>query len=161
MSNEFVKPLAKNRRGSAERRIEPRPEPTPAPGRRVESGSVEARHRKWFASFANEYVLPLLTDTVAALKQRGFNAHCRLGRDGEEVTGELVIVPPGLPHGARPPRFTVAAAQGPNGLAIEFTGTFPHAGAEGGFGGEVQYDTIYTSELQSTLTEFVRLTTGD
>lgn len=124
------------------------------------AATPEARHRKWFAKFAAEHVLPLLTHTVEALARRGYVANCRLIANGDEVAGELVIVPAGLPSHAKPPRFTVAAAPAARGLTIECTGTFPNAGAEGGFGAEIIYDTVYTSELEEQVLEFVRIAVG-
>lgn len=104
--------------------------------------------------------MPLLTHTVEALQERGILAHSRLNESSGELAAELVIVPPELPPGARPPRLAITASFGPRGLAIDYTGTFPHAGAEGGFGAEIGYDTIYTSELEQQILEFVRIATG-
>ena len=81
------------------------------------------------------------------------------GHDGDVCVAEPVIVPPQLPPGARAPQLTIAAAPGPRGLSIEYTGTFPGTGAKGGYGAEVQYDTIYTDELEAHISEFVRLAT--
>jgi hypothetical protein len=124
------------------------------------SGTAESRHRKWFAAYAPGHVMPLLNQVVEQAKKRGLDAHCRLRRDGGTCTAELVIVPPKLPPSARPPLLAIAAAPGPRGLSIEYTGTYPGAGPEGGFGGEVQFDTIYTNELEDHILEFVRLATG-
>lgn len=122
--------------------------------------TLETRHRRWFAGFAEQHLLPLLTETVQSLERRGVKAQCRLVRDGDTVAGEMIVVPPGLPPRAAPPRLTVAAAPAPRGLVVDYTGTFPNAGAEGGFGAEVQYDTIYTDELPTSIAEFVALATG-
>ena len=43
---------------------------------------------------------------------------------------------------------------------VEFTGTFPHAGATGSFGGEVDYTTIYPANLQEKIAEFVDMATA-
>lgn len=122
--------------------------------------TADSRHRKWFAQFAAEHVMPLLTHTVEALQRRGFAANCRLIEDGDNVTAELVVIPRGLPHGAKPPRFAVSAAPGIRGLGVDYTGTFPHSGPEGTFGAEIIYDTVYTSELEQQLLEFVGMATG-
>ena len=160
MDSDFTKSLERVLGGG--RHEPPRPEPVQArPAQAKDAAATpEARHRKWFAAHAREHVLPLLTHTVEALKRRGFVASCRLVESGDEVVGELVLVPAGLPPHAKPPRFTVAAAPGTQGLAIEYTGTFPHAGPEGGFGAEITYDTVYTSELEEQLLEFVRIAVG-
>ncbi|MGE5268819.1 MAG: hypothetical protein ACM3JG_04000 [Thiohalocapsa sp.] len=122
--------------------------------------TLEVRHRRWFAGFAEQHLLPMLTEATQSVERRGFKAQCRLVRDGDAVAGEMIVVPPGLPPRAAPPRLSVTAAPAPSGLVIEFTGTYPNAGAEGGFGAEVQYDTIYTDELPSSIAEFVALATG-
>jgi hypothetical protein len=124
------------------------------------SDTVESRHRKWFAEYAPQHVMPRLAEVVEQARKRGLDARCRLRHDGELYVAELVIVPPKLPQGARPPQLAIAAAPGPRGLSLEYTGAYPGGGARGGFGGEVQYDTIYTSELEAHILEFVRLATG-
>lgn len=157
MNSDFTRSLEKVLH-DAGRRQTPPPEATAR--KPPKADPIEAGHRKWFAQFADEHVLPLLTHAVAALQRRGFAATCQLLKDGENVTGELVIVPPGLPPHAKPPRFTVGAAPGARGLAIDYTGTFPHPGTESGFGSEVVYDTVYTSELEEQLLEFVKMAAG-
>lgn len=158
MTNEFSQSLENMLRG-LDKRETPRT-PVAKPTRQPEADTVESRHRQWFVHFAAEHVMPLLTHTVEALKQRGIDAHCRLDGDSDTLAAELVIVTPRLPKGARPPQLAIAAAPGPRGLSIDYTGTFPHSGVEGGFGGEIDYDTIYTSELEEQVLEFVRLATG-
>ncbi len=123
------------------------------------SDTVESRHRKWFAEYAPQHVTPLLNQVVELVKKRGLDAHCDLRQDGDMCVAELVILPPKLPQGARPPQLTITAAPGPRGLSIEYTGTYPGTGAKGGYGGQVQYDTIYTDELEAHIMEFVRLAT--
>ena len=71
-----------------------------------------------------------------------------------------MVIPPGLPPRAKPPRFAVSAAPGSRGVAIDYTGTFPHAGTEEGFGSDVVYDTVSTSEIEEQLLEFVRMAAG-
>lgn len=124
------------------------------------SDTVESRHRKWFAEYAPQHVMPLLTQVVEQVKKRGLDAHCRLRHDRDLCVAELMVAPPKLPQDARPPQLAIAAASGPRGLSLEYTGTYPGSGGEGRFGGEVQYDTIYTSELEAHILEFVRLATG-
>jgi hypothetical protein len=170
MQSGFAQSLENVLRSVANSGPAPGPAPRPAPGPTVQpkrppgtepgTETVESRHRKWFALSAADRVMPLLTHTVEALKQRGISAHCRLVKDGEALTAELTIVPPGLPHGARPPLLAIAAAPGPSGLSIDYTGTFPNAGLEGGFAAEIGYDTVYTSEIEEQLLQFVRLATG-
>ena len=137
----------------------PPPRPAMPPRPAVMAETIDSRHRRWFAHYAEERVLPLLSHAVEALRRRGFAARCRLVHDGDAVTGELVITPAGLPAGAMPPRFAVSAAAGPSGLSIDYTGSFPSAGAEGGFGAEIVYDTVTTGELEEQLLEFVRMAT--
>ena len=155
MHGEFIQSLENMLRG-----LENRDAPRARPERQAPAETAESRHRKWFARFAREHVMPLLTHTVEALDKRGIRAHCRLNEEGDTLAAELVIDPPGLPKGARPPQLAIAAAPGPRGLSIDYTGTFPNAGAEGGFGAEVIYDTVYTTELEEQLLEFVRMATG-
>lgn len=156
MQQEFIHSLEHVLRGFEKRSM--REAATAGPDASRET--AEARHRKWFAQFAEQQVMPLLNHTVEALKERGILAHCRTNRNGEQLAAELVIVPPELPQGARPPRLAIGAAFGPRGLSIDYTGSFPNAGADGGFGAEIGYDTIYTSELEQQILEFVRMATG-
>ena len=156
MASEFTRSLE-----NILHRFGPAAAPPAAPAAAAGAATVESRHRKWFAEYAPRHVMPLLNEVVEEVKKRGLKAHARLRQDGEGCIAELVIVPPNLPPGARAPQLAVAAAPGPQGLTIEYTGTFPHAGAEGGFGGEVQYDTIYSNELEAHILEFVRLATGN
>ncbi len=158
MNSEFARSLDHVLGGVGRNTAPQRPAPQPKP--KAAPQTPDSRHRKWFAHFAADRVMPLLTHTVEALKARGITARCGLLENGEEVTAELVITPPGLPAGERPPRFAAAAAPGTRGLAIDYTGTFPAAGPEGGFGAEVTYDTVYTSELEEQLIEFVRKAVG-
>lgn len=161
MNSDFDQSL-KNILHRFDQRDTPRAAPAkpPRPRAAASTDTVEARHRKWFAGYAPEHVIPLLTHVVEEVKKRRLDAHCRLAKDGDMCVAELVLVPPGLPQGARAPQLTIAAAPGPRGLSLEYTGTFPHTGAEGGFGAEVQYDTIYTNELEEHILEFVGLATG-
>ncbi len=131
----------------------------PPPAAAAGSETAESRHRKWFAAYAPQHVMPLLNQVVELVKKRGLDAHCRLRHEGETCVAELVIVPPKLPQGARPPQLANAAAPGPRGLSIEYTGTYPGTGAKGGYAGEVQYDTIYTNELEAHILKFLRLAT--
>jgi hypothetical protein len=122
---------------------------------------AEATHRrKWFVWFAVERVMPLLTQAVQAIEQTGGTAHCRLNEAGDTLAAELVIVPRQLPAGAQPPRLSISAASGERAVAIDYTGTFPYAGATGGFGAEIDYDTIYPSQVEEKILDFVALATG-
>ncbi len=156
MPSEFAQTLENLLRG---RHAGPRPQ-RQAPPAEPAADSLERRHREWFAKFAADEIMPRLTHTVDVLKRRGIAAHCRLTRQGDVTAAELVIEPAGLPQSAAPPRLTIAAASGERGLSIECTGTYPEAGAEGGFGAEVVYDTVYTSELDEQILEFIRMATA-
>jgi|SRR5579863_119325 len=164
MNSEFVQSLENMLRSLGKRDTSRAPDAPPAattkPKPQPQAETAESRHRKWFVQFAAEHVMPLFTHTVEALKRRGIDAHCRLDRDSDVLAAELVILTPGLPQGARPPQLAIAAAPGSQGLSIDYTGTFPHAGVEGGFGGAIEYDTIYTDQLEEQLLEFVRRAIG-
>ena len=45
-------------------------------------------------------------------------------------------------------------------MAVDYTGTFPYVGATGGFGAEIDYDTIYLSQIEEKVLDFVALATG-
>ena len=55
---------------------------------------------------------------------------------------------------------TVYAAEGERPLMIEYTGTFPHAGVTGGFGAEIDFDPIFSSQVKEKILDFVALATG-
>jgi hypothetical protein len=125
------------------------------------AAEVESSHRReWFAQFAAERLMPLLGQAVVTVEKTGGTANCRLNDKGETLAAELVVVPPNLPKGAPPPRLAISAAPGERALAVDYTGTFPGAGATGGFGGEIDYDTIYPSQAEEKILEFVALATG-
>ena len=69
-------------------------------------------------------------------------------------------MPRNLPEGAPPPRLAISVAPGERALAVDYTGTFPYAGASGGFGAEIDYDTIYPSQVEEKILDFVALATG-
>lgn len=119
-----------------------------------------AHRRKWFARFAGHRVMPLLRHAAQAVEHTGGIASCRLNDGGDALTAELVIVPPNLPKGAPPPRLSISVAPGERALAIDYTGTFPGAGATGGFGAEIDFDTIYPSQVEDKILDFVALATG-
>jgi hypothetical protein len=119
--------------------------------------SDPARRQKWFAGFAAEKVMPLLTQTVKSIELHGGKATCRLNENDGRLSAELVVIPRHLPAGARPPQLTISAAEGPRPLAIDHTGTFPRSGATGGFGAEIEYDTIHSSQLEEHVRTFVAL----
>lgn len=121
---------------------------------------AESSHRrKWFARFAAERVMPLLTQTVEAVEKNGGTANCRLS-EGNTLAAELVIVPRNLPEGVQPPRLSISAAPGERAVAVDYTGTFPYAGVTGGFGAEIDYDAIYPSQVEEKILDFVALATG-
>ena len=118
-----------------------------------------ARRQKWFAEFAAEKVMPLLTRTAKSIEVNGGKANCRLDENEGRLAAELVIMPRLLPAGASPPQLSISAAEGPRPLAIDYTGTFPHSGATGGFGAEIEYDTAQPSQLEEKVAAFVALAT--
>ena len=118
------------------------------------------RRQKWFAGFVEERVMPLFEKVVAAAKEHGATASCRLAAIDGRPAAELTFVRNQLPQGARPPQMTVYAADGEPPVMVEFTGTFPHVGARGGFGGEVDYDAVYPTQVEEKLLEFVALASG-
>jgi hypothetical protein len=138
-------------------------------------GSDEVRRphadrQEWFVQFANERVIPLLQLAAQDAEKRGCSATVRLFEAGGRLVAELQAIPPGLPPGAPPPRLTVTTARPPRlqnapsthdrPLLVEYTGTFPGVGATGGFGGEVDYDSIYPSRLEEKVIGFLDLATG-
>lgn len=141
-------------------RQEPRSDPR---AKRAGGSRVE-----WFAHFAPATVMPLLERACQDLQRRGYPANARLDESTGRLIAELEVVLPGLPAGARPPRLAVTAARPPRPqnrshdrpLLIEFTGTFPSAGATGGFGGEIDYTTIYPTQLEEKVVEFLDMATA-
>jgi hypothetical protein len=55
---------------------------------------------------------------------------------------------------------TLYAAEGDRPLMVEYTGTFPHAGATGGFGAEIDFDPIFSSQVTEKILDFVALAIG-
>jgi hypothetical protein len=133
------------------------PEPATSAAK-VESDAE--RRRKWFEEFAAARLMPLLSETAEAVKQRGRDAKCWLAPTDSRLAVELVIVPPHLPEHARPPRLTIYAGEGEYPLIVESTGTFPGIGATDGFGAEVDYDSIHTGQVEEKVLDFVRLATS-
>ncbi len=122
---------------------------------------MESAHRRdWFARFARERIMPLLRETVEAVEQKGGSGKCRLIQGGGTLAAELIIEPPHLPEGAPPPRLSISPAPGERAVAVDYTGTFPYVGADGGFGSEIDYDTIYPSQVEDKILDFVTLATG-
>lgn len=125
-------------------------------------------HGDWFALFAPATLMPMLEQAAHDLQRRGYGAAARLTEASGRLIAELEVVPPTLPMGARPPRLAIAASRPPRQqnpsqdrpLLVEFTGTFPRAGAMGGFGGEIDYATIYPAQLQEKLAEFIDMATA-
>jgi hypothetical protein len=143
-----------------------RTDPAPAPKVAPTSGKPDVRNpaehrRKWFADFAEQHVLPLLVRVADLAKKHGASATAKLAESDGQLVAELTIVPRHLPNGAKPPRLTVyATSDGDRPVMVEYTGTFPHVGATGGFGGEIDYDPIFTSQLEEKILDFVALATG-
>lgn len=133
--------------------------PTPAPAARDLSTATE-RRRQWFANLATEKIIPLLDKVAEAARKHGADATARLAEVNGQLAAELVIVRGLLPKGARPPRLTVYAADGDPPLMIEYTGTFAHVGATGGFGAEIDFDSIYPNLLEEKILDFVELACG-
>lgn len=118
------------------------------------------RRQKRFAEFVKERVMPLFEKVVTAAKEHGATASCRLVAVDGRLAAELTFVRGRLPQGAKPPQMTVYATDGEPPVMVEFTGTFPHVGARGGFGAEVDYDSVYPSQVEEKLLEFVALASG-
>ena len=135
-------------------------EPPPLAAAKHVRDAESSHRREWFARFAAERVMPLLAQTVDAIEKDGGSASCRLNDNGETLAAELVIVPRNLPKGAPPPRLAISAASGERAVAVDYTGTFPFAGATGGFGAEIDYDSIYPSQVEEKILDFVTLATG-
>ena len=104
--------------------------------------------------------MPLLDTAAETARKHGADATSRLVEENGHLAAELVLVRGRLPAGARPPRLTIYAAEGDRPLMVEYTGTFPHVGATGGFGAEVDYDAIYSSQIEEKILDFVALATG-
>lgn len=123
-----------------------------------------------FARLAHERVMPLLRQAADVLATRGCGANARLHEAEGRLVAQLEATPPGLPVGQRPPLLTIAAARRghrPNmggaqdrQLLVEYTGTFPGVGPGGGFGAEVDYDTINPVQLEEKVSAFVSLASG-
>ncbi|HUO00224.1 MAG TPA: hypothetical protein VMU69_28800 [Bradyrhizobium sp.] len=104
--------------------------------------------------------MPLLDDVAETARAHGAEATSRLADVNGQLAAELVIVRGFLPKDARPPRLTVYATDGEPPLMIEYTGTFPHVGATGGFGAEIDFDPIYPIQLEEKVLDFVELACG-
>lgn len=156
MASDFARSLEGMLR-SLDKKVAAKPDASTA---RQALDAENSHRRKWFAHFAAERVMPLLTQTVEAVERNGGTANCRLNEAGDALAAELVIVPPHLPAGAPPPRLSISAAAGERALGIDYTGTFPGAGVGGGFGAEIDYDSIYPSQVEDKILDFVALATG-
>ena len=104
--------------------------------------------------------MPLLAEVVKAAEKHGLTATSRLRELDGRPAADLVLVPRHLPPNARPPRLTIYAPGDERPLEIEYTGTFPGVGVDGGFGAEVDYDAIYPDQLEEKILGFVALATG-
>lgn len=168
-SDGFVRPLRAMlaRAGRSPMAARPRSDEE-APKQGAERGAAGGQAR--FARYAGEHVMPLLRQTAQDLAKRGFPATARLHDADGRLVAQLEVRPPGLPATARPPLLTVAAARHGRRettggsedrlLLVEFTGTFPGAGAGGGFGAEVEYDTVNQRQLAERIDAFARLAAG-
>lgn len=125
------------------------------------SGTATERRQQWFSKLATKTIMPLLDEVAETARKHGADATSRLAEVNGQLAAELVIVRGFLPKGARPPRLTVYATEGEPPLMIEYTGTFPHIGATGGFGAEVEFDPIYPIQLEEKILDFVGLVCGD
>ena len=130
------------------------------PTRKSEPATPSVQPRTWFSRFAEEQIMPLFRHTVEEMTKRGLATKCTFGATDGQFAAELVIVPPGLPHGARPPRLTIIGADGRRAVEVNYTGTFPHETQADGVGAEIGYDTIYPSQIEERILDFVRLATG-
>ena len=145
------------------RRSDPRPvqkSPGPAPAAERDTTTTVQRRQEWFAALATKTIMPLLDEVAEAARKHGADATSRLAETDGRLVAELVIVRRRLPKGARPPRLVVYAAEGRPPLMIEYTGTFAHAGATGGFGAEIDFDPIYPAQLEEKILDFVELACG-
>jgi hypothetical protein len=132
----------------------------PAPVERP-AATAPRQRQEWFAALAASQIMPLLNQAATAARAHGADATARLAEENGHLAAELMIVRGPLPNGTRPPRLSVYATDdGARPLMIEFTGTFPHVGATGGFGAEVDFDPIYPSQLEEKILDFVRLAAG-
>ncbi len=158
MDSGFIRSLEEVLRDFGKGEARERKPPKTSPETDAENAAT--RRRLWFADYAEKRVLPLLHQTVATVQKHGGVAQCQLRDGAGTLRATLEIVPPHLPVGARPPRLTIAAAQGERSLAVDHTGTFPHVGATGGFGAEIEYNAIYPSQLEDAILGFVALATS-
>lgn len=136
-----------------------RKEPNPAPVAVLPSVATD-RRRQWFSKLAMKTIMPLLDEVAETARAHGAEATARLAEVNGRPAAELVIVRGLLPKGARPPRLTVYATDSEPPLMIEYTGTFPHVGATGGFGAEIDFDPIYPIQLEEKILDFVELACG-
>src|SRR5579863_3648998 len=134
-------------------------EPNAPPATKRPATATEQR-RQWFSNLAATTIMPLLEQAAESARKYGADASTRLGEVNDHLTAELVMVRGSLPKGARPPRLTVYATDDHTPLMIEYTGTFPHVGATGGFGAEIDFDPIYPAQLEKKVVDFVELACG-
>ncbi|MBV9827898.1 MAG: hypothetical protein JO001_19885 [Alphaproteobacteria bacterium] len=123
----------------------------------------DVQHRQdWFAQIVDERVVPLLQRAADQATQHGSTAECLKKTDEIGPAAELIISPPGLPARAQPPRLTIRPAPGgQRPLSIDIAGTFPNAGIEGGFGAEIEYDSVYPDQLDEQILRFLTLALGE
>lgn len=157
MENAFIRSVEELLRGFGKGK-EPRETPASEPAHPLEDRAQD--RREWFARFAEEQIIPRLQQSVISVERHGAPAQCTLKDYDGALAAELVIYPPGLSAGAKPPRLTIRLADGDRPLAVDYTGTFPHSGATGGFGAEIDYDLIYPSQLEEQILGFIALAVG-
>jgi len=137
-------------------------QPKPVAAEKSATAKTEATEqcREWFAGFAANQVMPLLDEAAEKARKHGATATSRLAETNGKLAAELELIRGHLPKNARPPRLTIYATDGEPPLMVEFTGTFPHVGALGGWGGEVDYDSVYPSQLEEKILDFIALASG-
>lgn len=116
-----------------------------------------AASHDWFHRLAEDKILPILKIAAAFAEKHSAQASVHLTQADGKTKAEMIISPAGLPAGARPPHLTIQAAETVHRLSVDVTGTFPHAGATGGFGAEIDYNTIYPEQVQDAVDAFMAL----
>jgi hypothetical protein len=159
MTNEFSKSLEAVLR-RVDRGRAPPVAAAPPKRKTPDAEELAARRQKWFADLVAEQVMPLLKTAADAAQKHGATASCRLGETDGRLTAALTVHFDDLPKGANPPRLTCYLADGEPPIMVEFTGTFPHVGALGGFGAEIDYDPVYPSQIEAKILEFMALVSG-
>lgn len=129
--------------------------PSPLPPEEPED--LAEKRRKWFAKLAEDRLMPMLREVADKAKKHNMKAACELHETDGRLTAELIMTRGQLPRGARPPRLSIYANEGRPPVMVEFTGTFPHLGATGGFGAEIEYDPVYPDQIEEKVLDFIEL----